>query len=97
LVLEQNNYFALSWMIAELGRLKDSGLHVIAVKEALQLVSGLDEETAFKTTYSLLGRKQEKLPVLLDAAETACKTFFGEHNLESLVIGVRKNIPAKEK
>ena len=91
LVLEQQDFFALSWMIAELGNLKDSGLHVIAVKEALQqTTASITDEVAFKKTYQLLGTSQPKLAPLLDKAGTISKTYFKEQNLEHLIIGVKK-------
>ena len=78
-------------MIAELGRLKDDGLHILAMKEALQSSARFNEEIAFKKTYQLLGPKQKLLPsFLLDEAENTCKVYFNEHNLESLVIGPSK-------
>ena len=35
LLLDKNRFYALSWLIAELGNLKDSGLKVEVIKEAL--------------------------------------------------------------
>jgi hypothetical protein len=77
-------------MIAELGKLKDSGLAVIAIKEALQETGKLTDAAAYKKAYQLLGSKQPQLQQLLDKAEALCKTYFTEHNLEHLVIGVVK-------
>lgn len=90
LLLEQNYFYALSWMIAELGRLKDSGLQIIAVKEALQQTSTMSDEAAFKKTYQLLGTQQPKLQELLDTAGETCKTYFKEQNLEHTVMGVNR-------
>ncbi len=91
LLLDQHYFFALSWMIAELGNLKDSGLHVIAIKEALQQTTpAINDEAAFKKTYQLLGNTQPKLEVLLDNAGNISKTYFKEQNLEHLVIGINK-------
>lgn len=91
LVLEQHYFFALSWMIAELGNLKDSGLHVIAIKEALQQTTpSITDEAAFKKTYQLLGTSQPKLDLLLTKAGNITKTYFKEQNLEHLVIGVKQ-------
>ena len=90
LILEQNYFFALSWMIAELGRIKDNGLHIIAIKEALQQAATLTDEAALKKIYPMLGIKQTKLPVLLEQAGNICKTYFKEQNLEHLVTGVNK-------
>lgn len=88
LLLEQNYFYSLSWMIAELGKIKDGGLHVIAVKEALQQTGTLTDAEAYKKTYQLLGPKQPKLEQSLAAASGICKTYFNEHNLENLVFGM---------
>lgn len=90
LLLDQNYFFALSWMIAELGKIKDNGLRVIALKEALQQTEKLKEADAFKRAYELLGDKQPQLQQLLSDAESICRTYFKEKNLENLVIGTAK-------
>jgi ribosomal protein S17E len=87
LILNQNYFYALSWMIAELGKLKDSGLGIIAIKEALEQNAGLSNEVAINKAYELLGTKQSKLSNLLNDAETICKIFFKEKNLQNLVVG----------
>jgi hypothetical protein len=88
LLLNQQYFFALSWIIAELGSLKDNALRVVAVKEALQQGNSMGDDEAYKKTYEMLGNQQPKLPALISKAETICKTWFGENNLEHLVIGV---------
>jgi hypothetical protein len=88
LLLEQHYLYALSWMIAELGKIKDKGLHVVAVKEALQQTTNLSDADAYKKSYQLLGTKQPKLEQLLKDADSICKTYFTEQNLEHLVIGI---------
>jgi hypothetical protein len=90
LMMNQNNFLALSWMIAALGKLKDSGLRVIAIKEALQQTSSISDAEAFKTAYQYTGKGQEPIKNILENATAICKTFFTEHILENLVIGVRK-------
>jgi hypothetical protein len=87
LLLDQNYFYALSWMIAELGKLKDSGLSIIAIKEALQQTGSISDAEAYNKAYQLLGNKQPKIPQILKAAAGICKTYFNEHNLEHLVIG----------
>jgi hypothetical protein len=76
-------------MIAELGRLKDTGLQITAVKEALQQTAGLSDEDTYKEIYKLFGKKQPTLETLLTEAERICKIYFKEQNLEHLVIGTR--------
>ncbi len=90
LLLQENYFFALSWLIAELGKLKDTGLKIIAIKEALQQSGGVSEEEALNHTSQITGNNHPTLQQLLDDAERICKTYFDEHNLEHLVIGSAK-------
>lgn len=89
-MLDKNYFLSLSWMIAELGKLKDNGLQIVAIKEALLQTKGVTEAAALKQVYQVLGTKQLKLNALLKNAEGLCKTYFGEQNLEHLVIGITK-------
>ncbi len=89
-LLNKNYFFALSWMIDALGKLKDEGLTIIAIKEALLQTEKLTEANAEKKAYQLLGNKQAKLPVLLKKAATISNIYFKENNLEYLVIGTVK-------
>lgn len=88
LLLEEDHYFALSWMIDKLGTLKDAGLRVIAVKEALQQTSVIAEKEAFDKAYEVLGKEQATIQQVLDNADQVCKTYFKEGNLDKLVIGI---------
>ena len=90
LLLDKNYFLTLSWIIAELGKLKDNGLTIVAFKEALQQIEGLNDTAALNKAYRILGTKQIKLAVLLNDAEKISKTFFNENNLEKLVIGPKK-------
>ncbi|MES2847874.1 MAG: hypothetical protein V4685_02375, partial [Bacteroidota bacterium] len=90
LLLNKQYFLTLSWMIDALGKLKDSGLLIAAINEALQETESANEATVTKKTYQYLGSKQTKLPVLLDEAEAICKTYFKEKNLEQLVVGIGK-------
>jgi hypothetical protein len=87
LLLEENHFYALSWMIAEMGRLKDEGLRVIAIKEALQQSTSLTDAQAFAKAYAFTGRGQEKLNKILSEADKITKVFIDEQNLEHLVKG----------
>ena len=91
LLLDKNYFLSLSWIIAELGKLKDNGLTVVAFVEALQQNEALNNTDALMKAYRILGTKQIKLPVLLNDAEKISKTFFNENNLEKLVIGPNKS------
>lgn len=84
--ISKNYFLALSWTIAELGKLKDEGLRVVVVKEALQNTSLLQEEDAYVQTYKMLDKNQPTLETLLDKAEVIAETFFKEENLKKLFV-----------
>jgi regulator of replication initiation timing len=83
--LNKDVFLAMSWLINELGSIKDEGLLLVAIKEALQETSALDEAAALKKADALAGKKQTPLSTLLTRAATVCKDFFAEKNLELLV------------
>lgn len=100
LLLDQNRYYALSWLIAELGRLKDAGLKIEVLKEAIMQTSPqgpapgalkagkTKEKDALAQAYKLAGADQISIQQVLTTAENVCKTFCKEKNLELLVDGV---------
>ncbi len=90
LLLDKTFFLSLSWVIDALGKLKDNGLTIVAVREALQETENANEAMATKKAYQMLGSKQTKLPALLNEAETICKTYFKEKNLDQLVVGIGK-------
>jgi len=85
LLLNKNYFLALSWMIAKLGELKDDGLLLTGLCEAIKLHSGCSEREALEKAYNLLGSKQRKMEEILDEAEEITKTFFKEKNLLHLI------------
>ena len=88
LLLEKNYFYALSWMIASLGKLKDNGLKIIAITEALQQVKGINHETALRNTYEMLGEGQPQLSSILSEASAICEPYFKEKTLDGLVAGI---------
>lgn len=87
LLLDRNYFYALSWMIAELGKLKDTGLRVIAIKEALLNNASLNETDALKKAIQICGKKQPSMNTILSTADKICKTYFKENNLQRLISG----------
>lgn len=88
LLLEKNRFYALSWMIAELGKLKDNGLRAEVIKEAIMQTSGADARNALLQAYKLCGPDQMKVNQVLTAAADLCKIYCKEKNLENLLTGV---------
>jgi len=85
LLLNKNYFLCLSWMIAKLGELKDEGLLLTGLTEAIkQVTSGTDEEVMSKAK-SLLGRNQRSMQTILDEAEEITKTFISEKILQHLI------------
>ena len=85
LMLHKNYFLALSWMIAQLGSLKDEGLLLIGLCEAIKQSTACKEEEALAKAYAMLGRKQRRLQTIMDDAEAITKTFFKENNLQHLI------------
>lgn len=91
LLFEKNYFFALSWMIAELGKLKDNGLKILAVTEALQQTTGIDHDNALDKAYDIFGGDKEALDKILTNATSICNIFFEEKNLDKLISGISSN------
>lgn len=88
LLFEKDRFYALSWMINELGNLKDSGLKVEIIMEAILQTTKTTEKDALAKAYKLAGAAQKTLQQILDTAEDLCKTFCKEKILEALIVGV---------
>jgi len=88
LLLDQNRYYALSWLIAELGRLKDAGLKIEVIKEAIMQTGKTKEKDALAQAYKLVGPEHMNIQQVLTTAENLCKTFCKEKNLELLIDGI---------
>jgi len=87
LLLDKDRFYALSWMIAELGKLKDNGLRLEIIKEAIMQTSSLKEKAALAKAQQICGRNQLTVQQVLDKAEELFKTFCKEKNLEALLAG----------
>lgn len=88
LMLEKNYFLALSWMIAALGKLKDKGLRIVLITEAIQQTENLDHDAALRKTYEILGQSHPGLSTILSDASSICSTYFKENNLDNLLSGI---------
>lgn len=88
LMLEKNYFLALSWMISSLGKLKDTGLRIVVITEALQQARGIDHDTALAKTYEILGSQHPGLSTILSDASAISGTYFKEQNLNRLLSGI---------
>ena len=95
LLLEKNYFYALSWMIAELGKLKDEGLQYFAVAEALQQTAGFNKEDALAKSFEVFGVQRSAYDDLLDRAGSITKKFMEQQCLERLVLGLARTQKSK--
>lgn len=89
-ILNKKYFFALSWMIAKLGELKDEGLLITGLAEAIKYNTGCSEKDAINEAYSSMGIKQKRLKQILSEAELLSKMFIREKNLKYLVMRTNK-------
>jgi hypothetical protein len=84
---DHDSFFALSWIIKELGILKDSGLRIIALTEAIVKTSDYNEQQAKEKAHVLLGvEKNFEEKVLKQVSETVKTFILKDKILDSLVI-----------
>lgn len=85
LEISQPHFFALSWLIAELGKIKDVGLTLYALQEAIQSTIKLNKQAAMEYAYTLVTPKTT-IAKLLKTANSITKFFFVEDNLTQLLV-----------
>ncbi len=88
LLLEKKYFYALSWMINELGLQKDKGLGIYILAEALAQTEGLNQEDALKKAGEILLNDANALQHILGRSNEICKTYFEEGNLFKLISGL---------
>ena len=86
ILLSRNYFYALSWFIAELGKLKDTGLRVTAIAEALMEIKKLSRKQAETDTLGFCGEGQLPLEEILLRAKQTSETFFAEKVMEKLLV-----------
>jgi hypothetical protein len=84
IMLNDHYFYALSWIIAELGKLKDSGLRIEILKESLSAVYRTNEDVE-QLAYSISGPNQPTIPEILARSEQIATTFFEEDILKNIL------------
>jgi len=85
LLLEKNYFYALSWVIAAIGDLKDQGLQVFAVTEALQQVDQLSQEEAHQKAFEMLGVSADFETNILEKASGIVHEYIDNGYLDRLI------------
>ena len=83
--LEKNYLFALSFVISELGKIKDQGLRIVAVAEAVKHTQFVTDEIAMERAIELNAVNTDGLYSSLKKANEICDPFFAENNLGKLI------------
>ncbi len=84
--INKDYFSALSWIIAELGKLKDEGLRVLVLKEAIENTDDSNQEINESEVYKILNQKQKSLEELLSESEEIVKTFFDDKVLDNILV-----------
>jgi len=83
--LNGNNFYALSWLISELGKLKDNGLRIFVLTEAFTNTFNIDSQKAEELIHALNGETQMSIAEILERAKNISTTFFEENQLDGLL------------
>lgn len=86
LLLSQYNFYALSWMIGRLGELKDQGLTLLSLAQAMSETYHISDEEALQQAKEALGEKTADLATLLAEANKITRQFFKDDILKDLLI-----------
>lgn len=88
---EKKYFLALSYVIYELGNLKDDGLKVMATAEAIAATQFVDDETALQRAYPLNKMSNEAVKEIMAKAKDLSVPFFEEDNLGKMIVGIKKD------
>ncbi len=90
LLLEKQYFLALSYMIAELGKIKDNGLLIFGLAEAIKETENLTEDEALQKAVTMLNEVGNYEKVLLSKASQVCEDYFSNKLLKQLIKGRSK-------
>ena len=86
LYLNTHAYYAMSWLITQLGVLKDSGLRLLTLAELLQTHQKLSEAQALKNAQTMLGTTQPSVEDLLNTARGLIVQMQNDKVLSQLLL-----------
>jgi hypothetical protein len=89
-LFDKNYFYALSWMIAETGKLKDKGLQFFAATEALEQTEKLGHKDAHNKSFEILGEQKDSIDKLLSYASEITRAFINEKNMEKIIYGLAR-------
>ncbi len=83
---DSDSFFALSWVIKELGILKDNGLRIEALSNAIQQVEKTDEQSSTEKAIVLLGVKKDAMQVILKQASDMIYNFIAKDKILDTIL-----------
>lgn len=89
LLLRKNYFLSLSWIIARLGELKDEGLLISGLSEAIENTDSLSAKDSMVKSTALLGKDINAMDKILRESEEIARTYFSEENLQKLVVKLK--------
>lgn len=92
-LLEKKYFYALSWMISRLGNLKDRGLKLLVLSEALEQTEHLNKATSMKIAAEVLHEGSSPVEDVLKEASEMSHAYFESPYLDGLVKGVARIRP----
>jgi len=85
LYLSKPDFYALSWMIAQTGKLKDQGLNIYGLAEAISETESLSEDDAVVRAMQSIGNNGEIINNLLRASSEIIITYQQTKSLDHLI------------
>jgi hypothetical protein len=85
LLVHKNYFLAMSNVIATLGKIKDKGLKIVVLAEAIKNTQKSDEAMAMKKALAICKMKPNGVQLILQEARSICNNYFSENNLGKLL------------
>lgn len=92
----KNNFYALSWMIFELGKLKDTGFRLEFLAKVIRKVENIDSEAAMKKAEIALVVKENEVALLKHASRLMDEFLNQDKILDGLIIKSTAKKPASK-
>ncbi len=84
LAISKFGFFAISWMIEQLGILKDKGLGLLALAQAVKETQGIKSDQAIIRAREYIGKKAPSIEGILIEANKITNQFLNDRVLENL-------------
>ena len=87
ILLEENNFYALSTWIAKLGTFKDQALSIMLLAEAIEKTEHIDPSQSMLVATNITGLEENIISTLLQESSLLSRQMVAEDVLTDLTIG----------